>query len=103
MNRLFVAVFLLAPLIAQGAQVYLAGVPSAWRLQNYLSGVVVVWYSGSGCASGRLSLPATATAADANRLYATINAAKNMGTKVFVYYDSADANCTISSFGVPDQ
>ena len=50
-----------------------------------------------------LSLPSTATATDANRLYATIVTAKNLGTKVFVYYDNSDPYCAISSFGVPEQ
>jgi hypothetical protein len=103
MKRLLVGIFSLVPFLAYSAQVYLVGIPTAWRLQDYVPGTVIVYFSGSSCAAGAIQLPASATVADVNRLYATVNAAKNLGTKVFVYYDNADPNCSISSFGVPEQ
>jgi hypothetical protein len=75
-----------------------SGVPTAWRLQSYGTYAVTLYYTGSTCANGVLSLPSTATDRDNTRLYATIMAAKISGARVFAYYDPA--TCLITSFGL---
>ena len=74
-------------------------VPINWRIQNYLPGNVVLWFTGSSCANGMMLLPASATPADHARLYSTVVSAKAMNAKIFVYYDNGSGNCWISSFG----
>lgn len=32
-------------------------VPTAWRLENNIPNGLEIWFSGSSCASGRLTLP----------------------------------------------
>lgn len=76
------------------------GVPTAWRLENNIPNGVEIWYSGSSCASGRLTLPGTATTDDKNRLWSTIMAGKTSGKQVFVYYNETLTNCPITSFGL---
>lgn len=76
-------------------------VPTNWRIENYVPGTVVIWYSGSNCGAGQqLSLPSSATAIDHSRLLATIAAAKAGSLKIFVIYDNAIAGCPITSFGI---
>lgn len=84
------------------AQVELLAVPQGWKLESYMGGpAVVIWYAGSVCANGAVTLPATSTTAEQNRLYSTILAAKTSNTPAFVIYDNAQANCPIMSFGLP--
>lgn len=75
-------------------------VPTNWRVQNYLPGFVVLWFTGSSCPSGGLMLAPTATPADHARLYATVMSAKIGNAKIFVYYDNSTRECYISSFGL---
>lgn len=78
--------------------------PASWRLENYVLGgqSVVLWYTGSACSNGNISLPSSATVADMNRLWYTVSLAKTTGAKIFLYYDDANApqSCQIISFGV---
>ncbi len=85
--------------LSHAALVSVSGVPTTWLLQNYVPGNVVVWYTGSACTSGQLTLPTSATAADHARLYATVMSAKASNSKIFVYYENSVAGCPISSFG----
>jgi hypothetical protein len=48
---------------AQSVQL-VSGSAKNWRLQNYVPDNVVIWFSGSPCVNGSLSLPASATKAD---------------------------------------
>ena len=99
-----VLIFLLGMCSANAAVVTLIGNPASWRIENYIGGnQVTVWYSGSSCATGQLTLPSTASLLDHSRLYATIVAAKNANTRVFILYDNVDSRCPIISFGVPEQ
>ena len=83
---------------ASGAEAQIVAVPTAWRLQNYISDSVVVWYTGApGCSSGGLHMPASASQADRERFWSLIMTAKAAGKTVFVYYETT--NCNIASFG----
>jgi hypothetical protein len=88
----------LSPLAAQEVQI--AAVPTAWRVQNYVPQTVVLWFTGSTCANGQLTLPATAVKADSDRLYATVMMGKAAGKKVYVYYTANAGGCLINSFGL---
>jgi hypothetical protein len=98
------ALLLGSPLAAIAATVTLTEVPTNWRLQNYVGGSVILWFTSAPCTNGQLVLAAGNTQADANRLWATILAAKLSSHKVFIYYDNAAApgTCPISSFGMDD-
>jgi hypothetical protein len=81
----------------------LSAVPTAWRVENYVPDNVALWFTGSSCASGQLIMPANATKADRDRLYATVMAGKAAGKPVFVYYTASGTNCTIVSFGMAQE
>lgn len=84
------------------ANVSISANPATWRLDNYPAGQgVVIWFTGSKCTNGQLTLPAGSTAGDANRLWATVSLAKANGRKMFIYYSdtNAPAGCPIASFG----
>jgi hypothetical protein len=99
MKKFAVIFLLLVSQMSQAAIVPISVVPTAWLLQNYLPSNVVLWFTGSSCASGMLALPPSATAADQQRLYATVLAAKLSNSKIFVYYDDSTPSCFITSFG----
>jgi hypothetical protein len=103
--RVFLAILLLtmaSPFAAMAASVAIADVPTNWRLENYLSGPVMLWFTPSQCTNRSLTFTANATPAEMNRLWALILAAKLSSHKVFVYYDNAAAptSCPIISFGM---
>ncbi len=75
----------------------LEAVPTAWRLQDYGDGAVVMYYTGAAqCNQGELILPASAPADSKNRLWTLILSAKVTGKVVGVYYNPT--TCTVNSF-----
>jgi hypothetical protein len=79
------------------------GVPSAWRLENYLVDNVTLWFTGSSCVNGSLSMPVNATKSDKDRLWAAVSVGKAAGRSVFVYYQPITATeCRITSFGLTE-
>lgn len=103
MKKLTTALLLLVvSCVSVATEVYVSTTPTAWRLQNYVPGNVVLWFAGTSCASGQATLPASATTEDRNRLYATVLSAKMSAKPVFIYYDNAAAGCPITSFGAPN-
>ena len=93
---------LATPTFAQTQDIALEEVPTAWRLQDYLSNDVTVWFTGaSGCTTGHLIFTANATTDDRNRFWALVMAAKHAGTPVGVFYTNANGECTITSFYMP--
>lgn len=62
----------------------------------------MLYFSGSACTNGKLSLASSATTADANRLFATVALAKTSGQRLFVFYDDslAPGACNVISFGL---
>ena len=93
------AALVTAPAI-NAAEAMLTAVPTAWRLQQYINSggtAETVWYTGSPCGSGNLSL-GTATEAEKNRFWALVMAAKLSNHSIFVFYETT--NCTITSFGM---
>ncbi len=83
---------------SQAAVVQLYEVPTTWKLENYVGGVVTTWYTGATCPDGRLSFPSTASIDEVNRYFALILAAKVSSKMVFVRYDNI--SCNIDSFGM---
>jgi hypothetical protein len=82
----------------------LVAVPTAWRLENYVTDAVVIWSSGSSCAGGQLIFPANASNADRNRLWSVVSIGKVANKKVFVYYIPVNAStCHIYSFGLLEE
>jgi len=102
MKNLIVLTALLATQLSHAALVTIgAVVPTGWRVENYApGGNAVLWFTGSVCANGQLTLPPNATIQDHSRLYATIVSAKAGNLKTFVVYDNGLAGCPISSFGI---
>jgi hypothetical protein len=85
--------------IAHSATAVLSAIPTNWKVESYASGgTVVLWFTGSPCASGKLELPSTATPTDHNRLFTSILTAKTAGKTMVIFYE--DTTCVISSFGV---
>jgi hypothetical protein len=91
----------LPPLAAQEVQI--AAVPTAWRVQNYVPQTVVLWFTGSTCINGQLTLPGTAVKADSDRLYATVMMGKAAGKKVYLYYTASAGGSLINSFGLESE
>ncbi len=83
---------------SHAAVVHLYEVPTAWKLENYVGGVVTTWYTGATCPDGRLNLPSSASTDEVNRYFALILAAKISSRMVFVRYDNV--SCNIESFGM---
>ena len=82
--------------LAQAAQQAIGAVPTAWRLQQYVGGVMIVYYTGaSTCSNGGLILNGTDN--EKNRFYGLVLASKLNKQGMFVYYE--DTTCIISSFG----
>ncbi|KOP26167.1 hypothetical protein AMR41_12990 [Hapalosiphon sp. MRB220] len=80
-----------------------SGVAKTWRLENYVPDNVVIWYSGSACASGQLILPASATKEDRDRLFTTVSLSKTTDRPIFVNYVINSGICNIVSFGMLEQ
>lgn len=76
----------------------LNGVPTGWKLENYPGGSVVVWHVAPECANGRLTLPASTTTDDKQRLWSVVLSAIVANHKVFVTYDTK--TCVLASFGM---
>lgn len=100
-GSLLVLSILSLPSIGSAAVVQLTDFPANWRLENYPGGPVQISRSASLCYAGIMTLPATATANDVNRLWALILAAKLGGHKVTIFYDQIP-NCPIVSFGMDE-
>jgi len=86
---------------AAAATVVMTAVPTAWRLESYTGGQVMLWYTGSSCANGQLSA-ATTVQAEMNRLWALVLSAKIAQKNIFVAYDNAIAGCPLISFGLTE-
>jgi hypothetical protein len=85
------------------ADTMIEAVPTAWRLQDYLDGAVITWYTGSSCFQGQLILPATVSADSRNRYWAIITTAKVAGKAVGVYFVNNSGTCTITNFYLKEQ
>jgi len=101
MKRILIFLFALMPPSAHAVDTFISAVPTTWRITDYpATNAVEAFFTGSNCANGRVTLPATATVADKNRFFALILAAKISQKTVFIVYDNSNPNCRISSFGM---
>lgn len=82
---------------AHAENVVLEEIPSNWRLENYVGGNIVVWWSSSSCQNGMMVLNG-ATEGEENRFWSLVMAAKVASKKMGVVYDNATTSCTIHSF-----
>lgn len=74
--------------------------PTSWRMQDYLSGGLVIYYTGSTCAQQELILP-TATPTDSvNRFWSAVLYAKSANKLMGIFYDPS--TCYITSFYVKE-
>jgi hypothetical protein len=85
-----------APVQAQS--MLIEDVPAGWRLQDYKNSEINIYFSGSTCASGQLTLPASAPEESKNRLWAMVMTAKVVRQPVGVYYHVNGPQCFIDSF-----
>lgn len=85
------------------ATIGIAAVPTAWRLQNYEGQNAVLWFTGSVCPNGQLTLDPADTPERNKMLYATIMAAKASKLKVVIQYDAGVNVCFIRNFGLDSQ
>lgn len=88
----------LAAVPASAQDVVLESDPRQWRLQNYVPGGVVAYFTGSPCQYGRLSFPNEATKEDKDRFISMTLTAAATGRRMGVYYNAT--TCEISSFFV---
>lgn len=88
---------------SQAAATAVTNPPSAWRLEDYAGGGVVLWFTSSPCRNGLISLGPNASTGTQARFWATVSAAKLTGKKIFVYYDNETPNCNLISFGFDTQ
>jgi hypothetical protein len=82
------------------AEVFSLEGATGWKVESYGPTSVALWYTGSKCPSGGLSLAAGLPASEHSRLYGTVMAAKMSGNKIFVFYDYNGTTCTIVSYGI---
>lgn len=95
----FILGIIAAPLQAE----YLYAVPTAWRLENYIGGIVAVYYSNSSCANGALIFTSSATADDKNRFWSLVMTAKVANKPIGINYSVVGEQCQISSFFLLEQ
>jgi hypothetical protein len=101
-----IAIYCIATAILFGSDTAFAdnniqGSPASWRLQNYVGGLVSIYYSGSTCTNGLLNLPASSSADERNRLWSLVMTAKATGSTVGIFYETTSGNCNITSFYYP--
>ena len=95
-------IFFFASAHAERRQIFYSvasGQPS-WKLENYMADGVAIWNTPSSCNNGAISFPSNMTAADKNRFYATLIAAKTSNATMFIYYDENPGICMLVSFGL---
>ena len=87
---------MVTPAKAQDGHIH--AVPSNWRLQNYISNTVMLYFtSAAGCDTGAMRGNGMSQD-DYNRLWSTIMAAKSMNRPVGIFYTGSGPNCNITSF-----
>lgn len=72
---------------------------SGWRIQNYPTGVKV-FFTGSPCTYGELSLDSSDTMDRHKQLLATVLAAKAMNAHMQMEYDVVGSQCILRTFAV---
>jgi hypothetical protein len=72
---------------------------SGWRIQNYPTGIKI-FFTGSPCTYGELSLDSTDTLDRHKQLLATVLAAKSMNAHMQMEYDVVGAQCILRTFAV---
>lgn len=77
-------------------------VPTPWRLQNYLGSVVTVYYTGSPCVSGNITMLTSTTTEERNRFWSLVMTGKASGKPVGISYTVSGGNCTINDFFFPE-
>lgn len=81
----------------------LDAVPTAWKLQSYAGVSTVLWYTGSPCQNGKLTLPTTDSPDRNKLLWATVLEAKAANLPMSIEYTVSGTTCTITSFAVSPQ
>ena len=95
------AVALAATASVAGASTVMVGSPAAWRLQNYTTDSIEVYYTPATCSTGRLILSGSMTVSDKDRFWSLVLSAKLTGRDVGVVYDMVSSDCVVQSFFLP--
>jgi len=102
MKKFAIMGLLLLSTVAANAEILqLTENPQGWKLENYIGGTVVAWYTGAQCPNGKVDFPDNATNMDRDRFWSLVLTAKVANKDVFVRYDNA--SCKIASFGLPQE
>lgn len=100
---------LLAPLpifvkSAEASTLYVEGLPTTWRVQQYVPDVVVAFLTGApNCPNGLSLRPENSTKADRDRLFNMLMAAKIAKQTVILFYNNNASDCVITSFALKEQ
>ena len=77
-------------------------VPTAWRLQDYLGGAIHIWFTGSSCSNGNLTLLASVPEGVKDRLWSTVMSGKLARHPVIIYYRVEGGGCIIDNFSLKE-
>jgi hypothetical protein len=86
---------------ALSAPVTIEAVPRGWRMQDYAGSALAVFFTGSSCVNGALTVPSSASEEEKIRFWNLIWNAKRSGQFIGIIYDNSTSNCNIQSFYIP--
>jgi hypothetical protein len=81
---------------AAQADINLESIPTSWRLQDYLSGGLIAYFTGSSCPQQSLTLPPSTPTDSVNRFWSAVMYAKSASKTIGVFYNPS--TCYITSF-----
>lgn len=91
-------------LLAQQASAQsVEAVPTNWRIQDYLNGSTEVYFTGSSCPAGALTLPASTPEASKDRFWSVVMTGKAAKLPVGVYYQVSNGQCVVINFYLREQ
>jgi hypothetical protein len=79
---------------AQAAEASFVEVPTAWRLEDYMNGIVAAYFTDSQCAQGQIVLPASVNTETKNRFWSLVMTAKIARKSIGIFYDTTTCNVT---------
>lgn len=86
---------------AEAAEASFVAVPTAWRLEDYTSGIVAAYFTPSQCAQGQIVLPASMSNEVKNRFWSLVMTAKVARKPIGVFYDTT--TCAVTHFFMAEE
>lgn len=86
------------------ARVAILELPTKWRLEQYVNGSTVAWYTGStaqGCLQGKIELTPAVSQEERSRFWSLVLTAKSQDKRVLVFFDTP--SCSVVSFGMAEE